>query len=60
MESVIQKVLDSDWTNLQKDLEKDVARKIIGRISEKKIDFLAKLNGITSSQMRDAMVGEKE
>jgi len=44
MESIIQMVLDSDWTEMTQYTEKKAAEKIAKRISDKKEEVVAALN----------------
>jgi hypothetical protein len=53
MKSVIKRILNSDWASLQEDVEKIVAEKLKSRVSEKKIEVLSKINGITTDKMKE-------
>jgi len=44
MDSVIQMVLDGNWTDMTKYTEKRAANKISARINEKKKEIIAKFN----------------
>jgi len=44
MDSIIQMVLDSDWTELTKYTERKAASKISEKINKKKSEIIAKLN----------------
>lgn len=57
---VISNVLDGQWKNLQADIEKSVAQKIMNRVNDKKIDFLAKINGISADQMKETIAVTQE
>lgn len=45
-ESLTQKVLDGDWTNLKDDFETVIAKKITNKINAQKKDFMDKAQGI--------------
>jgi len=51
--SMIKKVLDGNWFELQAEFEQKVSDKIWSRIKEKKVDVLAKLNGTTKEKMEE-------
>ena len=53
--SIIQKILDADWTNLKSDIDKKAADKVMKRVEDKKIDVLANINGISVAQMQEVI-----
>jgi hypothetical protein len=55
MKSVIKRVLDSDWSSLQSDIERMAADKVKFKVDEKKFDVLAKLNGIDINKQKEMM-----
>lgn len=55
MKSVIKRVLDSDWTSLQVDIEAMAASKVKSMVDERKFDVLAKINGIGVEKQKEMM-----
>jgi hypothetical protein len=55
MKSVIKRVLDGEWTSLQQDLEQMAADKVKTRIEDKKIEVLAKMNGVNIDKQKEVM-----
>ncbi len=55
MKSVIKRVLDGDWASLQADIEKMAATKVKTKVDEKKMDVLAKMNGINVDKQKEVM-----
>jgi uncharacterized protein YggE len=55
MKSIIKRVLDSDWSSLQVDIEKMAADKVKTKVDERKFDVLAKLNGINIEKQKEIM-----
>jgi len=51
--SIIQDVLDGNWSKLKTDLEKKVSDKVMERVSDKKVDVLANINGVSRQQMQE-------
>jgi hypothetical protein len=51
MASVINMVLDKDWTELKRYIEDKSAQHIKARIDDKKVDVLAKINKVDRSDM---------
>ena len=52
MDSIIKRVLKDEWTTILNDIEKLAAQKVKARISDKKLDVLAQLNGTDVEKMR--------
>lgn len=55
MKSVIKRVLDGDWASLQADIEKMAATKVKTKVDEKKLDVLAKINGVNVDKQKEVM-----
>lgn len=55
MKSVIKRVLDGDWASLQADIEKMAATKVKTKVDEKKMDVLAKMNGVNVDKQKEVM-----
>lgn len=55
MDSIIKTVLSGNWAELKKNFEERVNNKINQRIQNKKIDVLAKFNGVTREQMEESL-----
>jgi hypothetical protein len=55
MDSIIGTILGGKWNELQASIEKGVASKILNRISDRKNDILAKINGISKDQMKETI-----
>lgn len=53
--SIIQDVLDGNWSNLKTTMEKKIANKVMGRVEDKKVDVLASINGVSRDQMEQMM-----
>ncbi len=53
--SIVKKVLDGNWVELQSEFEKQIADKIWSKVQDKKIDVLAKINGVTREKMEEVM-----
>lgn len=53
--SIIKKVLDGNWLELQQDFEKKISDKIMQKVQDKKIDVLAKINGVPKEKMLEIM-----
>ena len=51
MDSLIKTILDGNFSALKEYCDCEIATKIAGRINEKKIDVLAKINGKTVAEM---------
>lgn len=54
-DTLIETVLDGDYASLKDNIEQVIAKRLHNRIQEKKVDILAKMNGIPKNQMRDLM-----
>lgn len=50
MDSVIKRVLQDNWQSVQADIEKMAAAKVMEKIDAKKVEVLAKLNGVTTNK----------
>jgi hypothetical protein len=55
MDSLIKTILDNDLKTLKDYCETNVQKHIDARISEKRVDVLAKLNNTTSEKMAELM-----
>lgn len=55
MDSVIKSVLEGDWTNFKMYCEKKLAEKTTQRINDKKIEVLAKINGVSVDKQKEIM-----
>lgn len=53
MDSLIKTILDGNFASLKEYCDKQIAQRIAGRINEKKIEILAKINGKTVAEMND-------
>ncbi|MFW6219672.1 MAG: hypothetical protein ACOCZ5_00065 [bacterium] len=51
--SIIQDVLDGNWSKLKTDLEKRTSDKVMERVNDKKVDVLAKINGVSRNKMQE-------
>jgi hypothetical protein len=60
MESVIGTILGGKWNELQASIEKSVASKILNKISDKKTDILATINGVSKDQMKETIATEDQ
>lgn len=59
MKSIIKRVLDGDWVSLQSDIEKMAADKVKAKVDDRKIEVLAKLNGIGVDKQKEMMAISK-
>jgi uncharacterized protein (UPF0335 family) len=59
MDSIIARVLKDDWASIQSDVEKLAAEKVKASIDAKKIEVLAKINGVDADQMKTIMTPAK-
>jgi len=55
MDSLLKTVLDNDYATLKNYVEGKVSEGINARISNKKVDVLAALNGISRDKMEEVM-----
>jgi len=55
MKSIIKRVLGSEWSSLQSDIEKMAADKVKSKVDEKKYEVLARMNGISSEKQKNTM-----
>ena len=53
--SVLKMVLDNNWAGLKEYCDETVATKLMSRINEKKIEVLAKLNGVSVDDMKSTI-----
>jgi len=53
MKSVIKRVLSGEWASLQSDIEQMSAQKVKAKVDEKKIDVLARLNGLSLDKQKE-------
>jgi hypothetical protein len=58
--NIIKSVLDSKWIDLKSDIEKKVFEKINQRISDKKVEVLAKLNNVDVDKMKEIINIKKD
>lgn len=56
MKSIIKRVMDGDWASLQADVEQIAAAKVKSLVDDKKVEVLAKLNGIEVESQREKMM----
>jgi predicted thioesterase len=56
MASIINMILDKDWTTLKTYVEDKSAQHIKARIDDKKVDVLAKINKVDRSEMEKILV----
>ena len=59
MDSIIARVLKDDWASIQSDVEKLAAEKVKASIDAKKIEVLAKINGVDADQIKTIMTPAK-
>jgi predicted house-cleaning noncanonical NTP pyrophosphatase (MazG superfamily) len=59
MDSVIKTVLDGDWTEMKAYCEKKLAEKTTERINDKKVEVLAKINGVDVEKQKEIMAISK-
>jgi hypothetical protein len=53
--SIVKNIMDEDYVNLQKAIEKKIADKIWNRVTSAKVDILAKMNGVSREDQEKAM-----
>lgn len=54
-ETIVQAILDKNYTELKEDIEKVVAKKLHNRILTEKTKILAKVNGLSLDKMTEMM-----
>ena len=60
MDSILKTVLDNDLAALQNHIETKIDEKIADRVADKKIDVLAKMNGLSREKMEEIVNIEKD
>lgn len=58
--SIVKKVLDGDWFELQNEFEKKISDKIWQRVQDKKVDVLARINDVPREKMEEIISVSKK
>ena len=54
-DTLVETILDGDMVALRDGIEQVIAKRVYDKIQDKKVEILAKINGVTTDHMKEVM-----